>query len=206
MYQKEEGRRVSKELDSITSTFMIRRLQKDILQSLLPPRQEVLLFCRPSRVQCDMYKRLTSLSTSLSDPLPLLTKLRKLCNHPLLLSSSNNDDVVQAPQDAEFMISGKLDILDSLLYSIRCTCPNDKVVVVSNFTSALTVIEDTIIKKREWHSLRLDGTVEQSSRQALVDSFNRGSAEQSFVFLLSSKAGGCGLNLIGGKCNGAMVS
>lgn len=186
---------------------MIRRLQKDILQSLLPPRHEVLLFCRPSTVQCDMYKRLTSQSTTLSDPLPLLTKLRKLCTHPLLLSlSGNDDDVVQAPQDTGLRSSGKLDILDSLLHAIRCNCPSDKVVVVSNFTSALSVIEDTIIKKREWHCLRLDGTVEQSSRQALVDSFNGGSTEQSFVFLLSSKAGGCGLNLIGGKCYSAIFA
>ncbi len=199
MYQKEEGRRLSNELDSITSAFMIRRLQKDILQSLIPPRHEFLLFCCPSIVQCEMYKNLTSNSTTLTDPLPLLTKLRKLCTHPLLLENNNDTNNIQSiPQDPSLLSSGKLDILDTLLQSIRQSCPNDKVVVVSNFTSALTVIEDTIVRRRGWKSLRLDGTVQQSSRQPLVDSFNRGNADRSFLFLLSSKAGGCGLNLIGG--------
>ena len=70
-------------------------------------------------------------------------------------------------------------------------------VVISNFTSALSVIEQAVLQRRGWSSLRLDGATEQNARQSLVDSFNRGSVDQSFVFLLSSKAGGCGLNLIG---------
>lgn len=45
--------------------------------------------------------------------------------------------------------------------------------------------------------MRLDGTTAQNERQSLVDSFNRCSVERGFVFLLSSKAGGCRLNLVG---------
>lgn len=191
-FQKEEGRRVSNELESITSTFMIRRLQKDILKSLLPPRSEFLLFCRPTGVQCDLYRNFTSQSTTMTDPLPLLTKLRKLCTHPKLLETDSSYNENMIPDCTE---SGKLHVLELLLESIRRNSPDDKVVVVSNFTSALSLIEEGIINKRGWPSLRLDGTVEQSSRQSLVDSFNRGEIEHSFIFLLSSKAGGCGLNL-----------
>ncbi len=176
---------------------MIRRLQKNILQSLLPPRFEVLLFCRPTKIQCDLYKKLTSESSSMSDPLPLLTKLRKLCTHPRLLHD-DDEEKTDAPMDFSNN-SGKLDVLEHLLGAIRSNNPKDKVVVVSNFTSALTVIENTIVRKHGWSCLRLDGTVQQSLRQSLVDSFNRGSVESSFIFLLSSKAGGCGLNLIGGE-------
>lgn len=190
-FQKEEGRRASNQLESITSTFMIRRLQKDVLQSLLPPRSEILLFCKPSTLQSNLYKELTSTSTALSDPLPLLTMLRKLCTHPKLLNQNEND----GDNNLDCSFSGKLEILESLLESIRKQCPNDKVVVVSNFTSALSLIKEMIIDKRGWPSIRLDGTVNQASRQSLVDSFNRGSIEHSFIFLLSSKAGGCGLNL-----------
>ena len=66
-------------------------------------------------------------------------------------------------------------------------------------TSALTLIETTLCRPRGWSTVRLDGSVEQRARRDAVDAFNRGSAERSFVFLLSSKAGGCGLNLIGGN-------
>ena len=113
---------------------MIRRLQKDILQSLLPPRFEFLLFCRPTEIQCDMYKSLTSESSSISDPLPLLTKLRKLCTHPKLLGGRETCDISAHSSND----SGKLDLLENLLEAIRRNNPKDKVVVVSNFTSALT--------------------------------------------------------------------
>jgi len=175
---------------------MIRRLQKDTLKAFLPPRSETLLFCRPSAEQCRLYKELTT--GSILDSLCTLTKLRKLCSHPDLLNGPSVGAI--RSQDASSCThAGKLDVLEGLLSAIRSENPTDKVIVVSNFTSALTVIDDYILKRKGWTSVRLDGTTEQSTRQTLVDSFNRSSADNGFVFLLSSKAGGCGLNLIGGK-------
>jgi SNF2 family DNA or RNA helicase len=204
--QKVKGSESSRALEAITSTFMLRRLQKDILKSLLPPKQTILLFCCPSTCQSDIYKRLTAgwsdragstNSSGSTGALSLLTKVRKLCSHPQLLedgSISSSGDL-----DTSIAASGKLSVLEKLLASIRSCNPEDKVVIVSNFTSVLSLIEQTVLAKHQWSSLRLDGTTELSTRQTLVDSFNRGSVDQSFVFLLSSKAGGCGLNLIGGK-------
>jgi hypothetical protein len=94
-------------------------------------------------------------------------------------------------------LSGKLIVLDSLLQAIRKESPNDKVVIVSNFTTALTIIQDSILKTRNLTFQRLDGTIPQADRQPLVDSFNRSTPNHCFAFLLSSKAGGCGLNLVG---------
>ena len=54
--QKQKGRAQSNALEAITSTFLLRRLQKDVLKSLLPPRTELLLFCRPTERQCDLYR------------------------------------------------------------------------------------------------------------------------------------------------------
>lgn len=93
--------------------------------------------------------------------------------------------------------SGKMIVLSGLIDSIREHHPTDKVVIISNFTSALTVLESSILHKKNLPFVRLDGSVELSARQPMVDSFNNGSANHSFAFLLSSKAGGCGLNLIG---------
>jgi SNF2 family DNA or RNA helicase len=195
--EKAKGREMSRELDSITSSFMIRRLQKDILRVLLPPRIETLLFCRPSQTQCNLYQDFArDVAKNPMQTLPLLSKLRKLCSHPDLVSESDTRLNIGNSHD-NLEDSGKLNILDNLLVSVRETCPGDKVIVVSNFTSALTIIEKSILQKRNWTYLRLDGSVSQNDRQNMVDAFNRCSADHSFVFLLSSKAGGCGLNLIG---------
>ena len=196
--QRFRGHAQSQALDKITSTFMLRRLQKDILKTLLPPRTEFLLFCRPSETQCELYKSIASQAMSSSkvgataEALTVLTSLRKLCSHPSLLKTNSQID-------KDITLSGKVQVLDALLQAVRRHTPNDKVVIVSNFTSALTVIEETVLKTRGLSYLRLDGTVSQSERQPLVDSFNRCSVDKGFAFLLSSKAGGCGLNIIGGK-------
>lgn len=72
----------------------------------------------------------------------------------------------------------------------------EKVVVVSNWTSTLDIIQEMLVSMK-YPYLRLDGSTAQKTRQDLVDQFNRGRRQDSFVFLLSAKAGGTGLNLIG---------
>jgi len=211
--QREAGRSRSLELDILTSTFMLRRLQKDVLKSLLPKKTELLIFCRPTKIQCDLYQRLAlegknalEGSGGTAGSLKLMTKLRKLCAHPNLLDGLNHEldlhreQVLPSKNDTltdKLSLSGKLSVLERLLCHVRSSHPDDKCVIVSNFTSSLTIIDEYLLRKHGWSSLRLDGTIEQRNRQGLVDSFNRGTSCQSFAFLLSSKAGGCGLNLIG---------
>lgn len=90
----------------------------------------------------------------------------------------------------------------------------DKIVLVSNFTSTLDVFEKLCNDRRYVSSLtpsltsltwfyasrygwlRLDGSMNPNKRQKLVDKFNDPDGKE-LVFLLSSKAGGCGINLIG---------
>jgi SNF2 family DNA or RNA helicase len=196
-----EGKTQSLALDAITKQFMLRRLQKDVLKSMLLPRMEALLFCKPATEQCDVYKRIThdhgntNGEASMADALTKLTALRKLCLHPTLCSK----DLGSADTSAATSIvqSGKLVVLDALLQSIREKAPDDKVVVVSNFTSALSLVETMVLQPRNMMYSRLDGTTAVQNRQSLVDSFNRASPQNNFCFLLSSKAGGVGLNLIG---------
>jgi SNF2 family DNA or RNA helicase len=180
------GEQQSQALEKICKTFMIRRLAKDVLAKMLPPRREVLLFCRPSELQCQLYREVTEQAPA--DPLLTLTSLRKLCSHPNLLNE-NSSPMIES--------SGKLVILGKLLHKICETSPTDKVVLVSCFTSTLTLIQDMLIRPNGWTFTRLDGTTAQTDRQPLVDAFNRTSAQKSYIFLLSSKAGGVGLNLVG---------
>ena len=65
------------------------------------------------------------------------------------------------------------------------------------FTQTLDLFA-TLCRQRSWPVIRLDGSTAPGKRQKLVDQFND-PARDEFVFLLSSKAGGCGLNLIGGS-------
>jgi DNA repair and recombination protein RAD54B len=81
-----------------------------------------------------------------------------------------------------------------LVSNLRATEPDEKVVVVSNFTSVLDQVA-ALAAGRGWGEvLRLDGKVPVDQRQALVNRFNRAD-DTSFLFLLSSKAGGVGINL-----------
>ena len=85
--------------------------------------------------------------------------------------------------------------LERLLASIHSKT-DEKVVVVSNWTTTLDLIQD-LCKIKKYNHLRLDGSTVTKTRQGLVDKFNRESKSASFVFLLSAKAGGVGINLIG---------
>ena len=127
--QKKKGRNASKALEAITSHFVLRRLQKDVLNKILKKRTEVLLFCRPTQSQCKTYQSITERVRigsvdEISNPLMLLTELRKLCTHPSLLK---DDKFVE---DAS--LSGKLAVLGLLLDSIRRLNPTDKVVIIYN--------------------------------------------------------------------------
>ncbi|KAL3908006.1 MAG: hypothetical protein SGILL_008647, partial [Bacillariaceae sp.] len=202
--QKKQGLLASQILDQIIKCIMIRRLQKDVLEKYLPPRYEYLVFCRPTKEQCNLYKRVTAqykeANTGIQGPSPealtALIGLRKVCTHPQLLSGTENSE----PESAPFCVgaSGKLTVLEDLLQKIRQVEPMDKVIIVSNFTATLDFVENAILKPAgNMPFLRLDGSVASTDRQSIVDTFNRTSAARNFVLTLSAKAGGVGLNLIG---------
>lgn len=85
-------------------------------------------------------------------------------------------------------------LLDFMLASIRANS-DDKVVLISNYTQTLDLFEQ-LARKRRYTYVRLDGTMTIKKRSKVVDRFNDPSTD-CFLFMLSSKAGGCGLNLIG---------
>lgn len=169
-------------LDEVTSKFMLRRLQKDTLREILPPKHEVLLFCKLSEKQSALYEELSSeywSNVEESGALNLLIDLRLVCAHPNLLTNVGSE-----LHKENLLLSGKLLVLKSFLEKIFIT--NEKVVVVSNFTSVLDVVQ-CCLKEYGWTFLRLDGKTKSGDRQFLVDRFNREDNKKSFVFLLSSK-------------------
>lgn len=85
-------------------------------------------------------------------------------------------------------------LLDIMLASLKSNT-TDKIVLVSNYTQTLDLFE-RLCRKRGYFYVRLDGSMSIKKRSKVVDEFNKPDSNQ-FIFMLSSKAGGCGLNLIG---------
>ncbi|KAE8321816.1 P-loop containing nucleoside triphosphate hydrolase protein [Aspergillus sergii] len=211
---KKKGDECLAELSTIVNKFIIRRTN-DILTKYLPVKYEHVVFCNLSQFQLDLYNHFIQspeirslLRGKGSQPLKAIGLLKKLCNHPDLLNLSTDlpgcefafpEDYVPPEargrdRDIKSWYSGKMMVLDRMLARIRQDT-NDKIVLISNYTQTLDLFEK-LCRSRGYGSLRLDGTMNVNKRQKLVDKFNNPDGEE-FVFLLSSKAGGCGLNLIG---------
>ena len=112
-------------------------------------------------------------------------------------SSSNTgkyDTIIKVPAVFDPTLSSKMTILIAMLERTASLC-DDRFVLVSNYTKTLDLMQ-AVCDDRGWNAVRLDGSTKNSDRQNIVDQFNS-SHSNSFIFLLSSKAGGCGLNLIG---------
>lgn len=113
----------------------------------------------------------------------------------LLIIKSSTQPTPPPPQrDLRPELGGKLMLLDIMLAAIK-TNSDDKIVLVSNYTQTLDLFE-RLCRKRGYVYVRLDGSMSIKKRSKVVDEFNKVDSA-SFIFMLSSKAGGCGLNLIG---------
>lgn len=91
--------------------------------------------------------------------------------------------------------SSKMVLLDRMLQKIHKGSEKDKIVLISNYTKTLDAFE-AMCTARGFGYYRLDGAMSIPKRQQIVDRFND-PRDSAFVFLLSSKAGGCGINLVG---------
>jgi DNA repair and recombination protein RAD54B len=208
----EKGEARWQELVSLTSKFMIRRTA-DVLAKYLPPKTEHIVFCKPTKAQAEAYRSVlaspifTAAMGNTETALQLITVLKKMCNSPSLLKSKkDNDDTPSEMLQSILPLippnilnshasSTKLRLLDSLVHRLYTTT-DEKIVIVSNYTMTLDMIEK-LLTALSYSYLRLDGSVPASKRQALVEKFNSTPKTASFAFLLSAKSGGVGLNLIG---------
>ncbi|KAI8807434.1 SNF2 family N-terminal domain-containing protein [Cladochytrium replicatum] len=206
--EKQVSEEKLRELFGIANKFIIRRTA-DLLTKYLPVKYEHVVFVQLTEAQLKIYKHCADLQVRAlgnehssqpggSQPLKAITHLKKLCNHPCLLDRSElpsavvSDDLDYRTFQTKY--SGKLAVLERYLTAMRKET-DDKIVLISNYTQTLDMFQK-LCEAKLWGCLRLDGTMTTQKRQKLVDQFNDPS-HSAFVFLLSSKAGGCGLNLIG---------
>lgn len=123
----------------------------------------------------------------------LVMQLRKVCNHPFLfdwpLDPATNAPVMNDQLVAQ---SGKVMVLDRLLTELFAR--GHKVLVFSQMTKMLDILEDWAIELKGWPICRLDGSVSQEVRRQQIEEFNDPTSDKK-LFLLSTRAGGLGINL-----------
>lgn len=200
------GEMKSNELIELSKEYTLRRTNK-ILTEFLPRRTDIVLFCRPTEVQISLFYRILE-STEFSSILAsgnnnrsfaLITLFKKICNSPLLLAKDNFfaeiiQDTCQRNPITKKTASGKINLLIPLL--LETYANGEKLVLVSNYTQTLDMLQDIILKLKLSY-LRLDGSTSGKDRSLIVKNFNNLPLEKCAVFLLSAKSGGLGLNLIG---------
>uniref|UniRef100_A0AC35U0B7 DNA repair and recombination protein RAD54 n=1 Tax=Rhabditophanes sp. KR3021 TaxID=114890 RepID=A0AC35U0B7_9BILA len=212
--EKKMSEETLKELTAFVNTCMIRRTSA-LLTKYLPVKYEFVVCCSLTSLQENLYKSIISSKqvdvtkpvnekAAIGQSFSFITNLKKLCNHPnLIYKKWKNGDAgfekCAFPSGYDYKsldpsFSGKMKVLDCLLAMTKQST-DDKYVLISNYTETLDVFEK-LCHMRNYIFVRLDGSMSIKNRGKIVTKFND-PADPTFIFLLSSKAGGCGLNLIG---------
>lgn len=117
---------------------------------------------------------------------------KKIVNHPYLIHCPLDPTGLPKIDDDLIKSSGKLLVLDTMLAKLKQQ--GHKVLLFSTMTMILDMIED-YLSLRDYNYVRLDGMVKIEARKERINSFNND--PDMFLFLISTRAGGVGLNLVG---------
>uniref|UniRef100_A0A8C2HMA7 Chromodomain helicase DNA binding protein 1 n=1 Tax=Cyprinus carpio TaxID=7962 RepID=A0A8C2HMA7_CYPCA len=180
--------------------FLLRRVKKDVEKSL-PAKVEQILRVEMSAVQKQYYKwiltrnyKALSKGTkgSRSGFLNVMMELKKCCNHCYLIKSPE-EEFYNRQEGLQHLIrsSGKLILLDKLL--VRLKERGHRVLIFSQMVRMLDILAE-YLKYRQFLFQRLDGSIKGEMRKQALDHFNAEGSED-FCFLLSTRAGGLGINL-----------
>ncbi|CAN6475338.1 unnamed protein product [Victoria cruziana] len=190
----EEELLIIRRLHQVIRPFLLRR-KKDEVEKFLPGKTQVILKCDLSAWQKVYYQQITDIgrvgldsSTGKSKSLLNLSmQLRKCCNHPYLFVGEYNmyqkEEIVRA--------SGKFELLDRLLPKLQKS--GHRVLLFSQMTRLMDILE-IYLSLHGFTYLRLDGATKTEERGGLLKKFNAPDSPY-FMFLLSTRAGGLGLNL-----------
>ncbi|KAJ7585616.1 SNF2-family ATP dependent chromatin remodeling factor snf21 [Mycena floridula] len=200
---EEEALLIIRRLHKVLRPFLLRRLKKDV-ENELPDKVEKAIKVRMSALQSQLYKQMkkhkmiadgkdtkgkTGSVKGLSNE---LMQLRKICQHPFLFDSVE-DKVNPAGFVDEKIIrtSGKFELLNRVLPKLFAT--GHRVLIFFQMTKVMDIMAD-FMTMMQWKFLRLDGGTKTEERASFVQLFNAKDSEYQ-VFILSTRAGGLGLNL-----------
>uniref|UniRef100_A0A3B4XZ24 Chromodomain helicase DNA binding protein 1 n=1 Tax=Seriola lalandi dorsalis TaxID=1841481 RepID=A0A3B4XZ24_SERLL len=181
--------------------FLLRRVKKDVEKSL-PAKVEQILRVEMSAIQKQYYKwiltrnyKALSKGTkgSTSGFLNIMMELKKCCNHCYLIKPPEDNEFLNRAEALQQLIrsSGKLVLLDKLL--VRLKERGHRVLIFSQMVRMLDILAE-YLRSRQFLFQRLDGSIKGEMRKQALDHFNAEGSED-FCFLLSTRAGGLGINL-----------
>lgn len=202
-------------LKYILGAFMLRRTKAKLIEYgtlVLPSLTEITLIAPMVPLQKKVYKsilrkelpKLLSFSSGSSNHQSMqniVMQLRKACSHPYLFPGIEPEPYEEGEHLVE--ASGKLIILDQLLQKLHSS--GHRVLLFAQMTHTLDILQD-YLELRNYSYERLDGSIRAEERFAAIRSFSRHTAKGSlnseidqdgaFVFMISTRAGGVGLNLV----------
>uniref|UniRef100_A0A3Q1C7H9 SWI/SNF related, matrix associated, actin dependent regulator of chromatin, subfamily a, member 2 n=1 Tax=Amphiprion ocellaris TaxID=80972 RepID=A0A3Q1C7H9_AMPOC len=207
---EEETILIIRRLHKVLRPFLLRRLKKEV-ESQLPEKVEYVIKCDMSAIQKVLYRHMQKgiLLTDGSEKdkkgkggaktlMNTIMQLKKICNHPYMFQHIEEsfaehlgypNGIISGPD--LYRASGKFELLDRILPKLQAT--SHRVLLFCQMTTLMTIMED-YFSYRNFQYLRLDGTTKAEDRAALLKKFNE-EGSQYFIFLLSTRAGGLGLNL-----------
>ena len=191
---QEEQLLIVHRLHEVLRPFVLRRVKDQVLDQL-PEKTERVLRCDLSGWQRKLYKAIHTKSIASRDKNGedcsagglnnAVMQLRKVCNHPYLFLNDYyvDEDMVRS--------SGKFELLDRMLPKLKAA--GHRVLMFSQMTQVMTILE-AFFQMRGLSCLRLDGSTTSDEREKRMFMFNDPDSPY-FIFLLSTRAGGLGLNL-----------
>ncbi|KAL6193808.1 hypothetical protein ACLB2K_034892 [Fragaria x ananassa] len=187
---------VVQQLHKVLRPFLLRRLKSDVEKGL-PPKKETILKVGMSQMQKQYYKALLQKDLEVVNAggerkrlLNIAMQLRKCCNHPYLFQGAEPGPPYTTG-DHLITNAGKMVLLDKLLPKLKER--DSRVLIFSQMTRLLDILEDYLMFKGYLYC-RIDGNTGGEDRDSSIDAFNKPGSEK-FVFLLSTRAGGLGINL-----------
>ncbi len=191
---------VVQQLHRVLRPFLLRRVKSDVEKSLLP-KKEINLYIGMSDMQVKWYKKILEKDIdavngaggkreSKTRLLNIVMQLRKCCNHPYLFEGAEPGPPYTTDEHLIYN-AGKMLMLDKILTRMRKQ--GSRVLIFSQMSRVLDILEDYCVFREHKYN-RIDGSTAHEDRIAGIDEYNKPGSEK-FVFLLTTRAGGLGINL-----------
>ena len=194
----DRGATLLQSLHRLLRPFMLRRLKTQV-ETDLPPKKISLIYTGLSEIQRKLYKQILekdveALMGTIKERgrlMNIVMQLRKVADHPFLFAGVEDPN---APLHGDHLVTtcGKMIILDRLLAHLKAR--GSRVLIFSQMTRMLDILEDFLVW-RAYPYNRIDGNTSQADREEAMRVFNEDNS-QKFVFILSTRAGGLGINLV----------
>ncbi|CAL9735356.1 nuclear protein Sth1p/NPS1 [Monosporozyma servazzii] len=201
---EEETLLVIRRLHKVLRPFLLRRLKKEVEKDL-PDKIEKVVKCKLSGLQQHLYQQMLkhnalfvgagtegATKSGIKGLNNKIMQLRKICNHPFVFDEVEGVvNPTRGNSSLLYRVSGKFELLDRVLPKFKAS--GHRVLMFFQMTQVMDIMED-FLRMKNLKYMRLDGSTKADDRNTMLKEFNAPDSDY-FCFLLSTRAGGLGLNL-----------